>query len=291
LEVLLSLRSQNLSIELFRESSFTSFHAKVLSSKVLNTQALIVVDSPHYLHLFHQCPVKLLFSLEYSVARRLPFLFSIYSIFFNRVYEWETRYCFRSRSILPFFPSRVGISYLNGSISQVSSIDHFSNSNFLVYKKRLLSSVMSGKSFLPLHRSRLELIRFLKHRSLELDLFGRDSSPVSDKSEALIPYYYHIACENSTAGPSEKLWDPILCECVVFYSGSLHLVHPFLRKAIIAIPTDDPQTAALLIQNELHTRKCLSSLNQSYWNKAKKVVIDTYSFEHILQRVFDFDLE
>ena len=138
---------------------------------------------------------------------------------------------------LPCFPPRVGLTHESSHVIEVKSLDYFIENTFLRDKNRDLSVIVSSKSVLPWQRLRLKLISDICS-TLSVSRYGREFNPISDKSDGLLNYRYHIACENSPLGPSEKLWDPLLCSCVVFYAGDLRLVHPFLRKAIIPIPVN-----------------------------------------------------
>ena len=47
-------------------------------------------------------------------------------------------------------------------------------------------------------------------------------TPFIDKSKGLMPYKYYFMCENNFEPGfiTEKLWEPILCETLVFYCGA-----------------------------------------------------------------------
>ena len=127
---------------------------------------------------------------------------------------------------------------------------------------------------------RLKMIYQLNDEIDELEIYGRGFKTISDKSQALIRYKYNIAIENSSSGPSEKLWDPLLCNCIVFYGGNLDLVYPLLRKAIIQIPIFDKYKAKKIISSELKTSRIINSITKEDWLEIKSSIKRLYSFEN-----------
>jgi len=249
----------------------------------------IVIDYIPVFYLLRAKTIAIRLSLEYNEARRLCFLDFFYSLLYKSSYEWQKSLSLRSRSCLPTFPVRIGLTHETTVIDEEIPISWFTDTNLSVHKQRPISTVVSNKAYLPLHRNRLRMIQYIKKRIDVLDVYGRGICVIKDKSEALVPYKYHIACENSMSGPSEKLWDALLSECVVFYLGSLHLVHPYLRRAIIPLPIDCPELAFSIVSNELISFAKYQDLDYSYWRTAKSLIIRLYSFEKLLARIIHYD--
>ncbi|QKV18818.1 hypothetical protein [Oricola thermophila] len=100
--------------------------------------------------------------------------------------------------------------------------DYFSSLRPPAKTGERISIVTSRKAHTPFHKKRLQFIEFLKERIPDrIDLFGEGHRYVGDKREALEPYKYHLALENSDDdfGWTEKLSDPLLCWAFPFYSG------------------------------------------------------------------------
>ena len=55
---------------------------------------------------------------------------------------------------------------------------------------------------------------------------------IFDKEKAIIPYKYYFMCENNVEHnfATEKIWEPILCECLAFYWGCPNLEEYIDRK-------------------------------------------------------------
>ena len=257
---------------------------KNFSNRDIRDTVLIAIDRPCNSDLLLPFKKRILYRLEYNVARTNQYKYDIYfyAFFFDLIFEWDSNYYINSKSFLPFFPPRVGILHESNQVTESLNIDYFLKNNFLVKKKYLLSTIVSNKSNLVWHKLRLKLIFQLKSALPEIDLFGRGFKSIKDKSIGLINYKYHIASENSNSGPSEKLWDPLLCQCIVFYVGSLDLVHPYLRKAIIPLDLNDINLSLKIIKKEIISFETFNSISNQEWIKIKDIIIKNYSFENTI---------
>jgi hypothetical protein len=92
-------------------------------------------------------------------------------------------------------------------------------------KKYPVSVVCSNRSGTTQYDRRLAFVRALKEELGEdLHWFGRGFRPVGDKSEAIIPYRYHIVLENNTIPHfwTEKLADAFLGDAFPIVAGGSH---------------------------------------------------------------------
>jgi GR25 family glycosyltransferase involved in LPS biosynthesis/tetratricopeptide (TPR) repeat protein len=94
-------------------------------------------------------------------------------------------------------------------------------------------SILSRKNFDEGHVKRIELIRKLEERGFDcVDVYGAENfhnyknyvGTTADKSE-MARYKYCFSCENNCEKnyATEKIWEPILCECLCFYWGCPNL--------------------------------------------------------------------
>lgn len=94
----------------------------------------------------------------------------------------------------------------------------------------ILSTVISDKYRDSGHIKRVDFIKFLETKNIKVDIYGgnrfnwknyKGSLPYHKKDDALFPYKYTFNCENNEIYNycTEKLYDGILSECLVFYSG------------------------------------------------------------------------
>jgi GR25 family glycosyltransferase involved in LPS biosynthesis len=96
-----------------------------------------------------------------------------------------------------------------------------------------ISSIVSSKYFDEGHIARIDFLKFIESRGdLSVDIYNEDNkylftnyagkvTPYIDKSNGLKQYKYYFMVENNYEKDfiTEKLWEPILCEALVFYYG------------------------------------------------------------------------
>ena len=118
-------------------------------------------------------------------------------------------------------------------------------------KPKLISVICSDKAFTPEHRCRLELVKALQaHFGDRLDFFGRGLRDLEDKAQALLPYRYHVALENTDARDAwtEKLADAFLAETFPIYWGCRNAEDYFPADSFARIPVDDHAAAITIIE-------------------------------------------
>ncbi len=121
-------------------------------------------------------------------------------------------------------------------------------------KSRGVSWIASNLSFLPGHRLRNTLRRSLKRESIPLvDLFGRGIRWIPRKWDALAPYRFSLAIENSS-GPwmwTEKVADCFLSWTVPLYFGCTNLEDYFPEASFVRVNPGDPASVIARIQDLL----------------------------------------
>ena len=274
----LSSKNKNISTELLRSNSGKFITFKEINYKNIKNITLIAIDNPRKRDLFLPFREKILFRLEYNSVRKSPYSIFLFNLFFKTIYEWDSNYLNNSRSFLPFFPSRLGLIHEENIVREVTKINFFYSNNFVPKKNKILSTVTSSKATLEWQKQRIKLINFLKAEIKNIDHFGRGFNVIPEKSIALINYKYHIAIENCDLGPSEKLWDPLLCNCIVFYGGDCSLLLPDIKKAIIEIPIYDLNKTKKIIEEELSSSKILNQMTHKDWLDIKHRIKLNYTF-------------
>jgi hypothetical protein len=110
-------------------------------------------------------------------------------------------------------------------------------------KTRDVSWIASNLSFTPVHKLRTALRLHLQQHAPQLvDLFGRGIRPIPSKWDALTPYRYSLAIENSK-GPNlwtEKVADCFLSWTVPLYFGCTNLEDYFPEDSFIRVDADNP---------------------------------------------------
>lgn len=146
-------------------------------------------------------------------------------------------------------------------------------------KTKLVSAVYSSKSMRHTkHHARSVLLDYLVKHVQGLERFGKDVRPVKSKHEALDDYKYHIAVENHIGAGhwSEKIADPLLCECLPFYAGDPEIANVLPKDSFIEIPIDDPPKAAQIINDAISNNEYEKRLPAI--KEAKRLLLERYNF-------------
>lgn len=181
------------------------------------------------------------------------------------------------------YPWFCGLKFAeNGEKIFVKSYNDFKQDT-KIKKTKLLSVVCSDKQSKPGHRKRFEFVQRLKKVfGDEMDLFGTGQNPIADKSEAIRPYKYHIAIENSVAPDywTEKLSDCYLEEAYPFYAGCPNIDKYFSSSAYSIIDLDDPSASIDMIQKTIATNHYEAAI--SHIQEAKRQVLDEYNLFNLI---------
>ncbi|QDS87747.1 Glycosyltransferase family 10 (fucosyltransferase) [Rosistilla ulvae] len=142
-------------------------------------------------------------------------------------------------------------------------------------KTHVMSVVISNKATTPGHRQRLEFVQQLKeHLGEALDVFGNGHHPIADKWEAVAPYRFHLALEN-TAHPdyiSEKIADAFLGFAYPFYFGAPNADEYLPQDSFTPIDIFQPQQAIDSICSGIEQR--LDVAHRQQVAAARKIVLD-----------------
>jgi L-rhamnose mutarotase len=113
-----------------------------------------------------------------------------------------------------------------------------------------MSTVLSSKYFDPGHIKRIDFVKFLESKNMDVDVFGsnefnykryKGSLPYAFKDDGLFPYKYTFNVENKSVlnYVTEKLADGILSECLTFYSGCKNASCHFDERAFVYLELED----------------------------------------------------
>lgn len=119
-------------------------------------------------------------------------------------------------------------------------------------KSKILSVVCSDQTWLPGHKLRYAFVnKLIGHFKDKVDVFGRGFNPVLDKYDALAPYKYSIAIENSSIPGyfTEKISDCYLTLTVPVYYGCPNIEKYFDPSSIIRIDPHDFEGSVKIIES------------------------------------------
>jgi hypothetical protein len=153
-------------------------------------------------------------------------------------------------------------------------------------KDNKIISILSRKNFDEGHVKRIEFIRRLEKSGFnEVDVYGAENfhnyknyvGTTADKSE-MAQYKYCFSCENNSEKnyATEKIWEPILCECLCFYWGCPNLEDYIDGSAFVRLDLDNLEGAMALVKR---------AIEEDWWSsridiirKEKKKILDEIGF-------------
>ncbi len=181
------------------------------------------------------------------------------------------------------YPWFCGVQFTqDGNRSSVKNYDDFKQDND-IQKTKLMSVVCSDKKEKPGHRKRHEFVMRLKEVfGDDLDVYGRGHNPIIDKSDAIRPYKYHIAIENSSTPDywTEKLSDCYLEEAFPVYAGCPNLEDYFDKDAFLDINLDAFEESTQRIRNAINNDQHLHS--SLAIKEAKRKILDEYNLFNLI---------
>lgn len=138
-----------------------------------------------------------------------------------------------------------------------------------------LSWVTSNLAMVAGHHKRLKFLETLRGQ-VDFDLYGRGFRPIPDKWQALAPYRYSIAFENSRERFyfTEKIMDCFVAETMPIYFGCPNILDFFPAESLVVIDPDAPDVFERIeevVNSDLHLR------NRDAIMEAKRLVLDEYN--------------
>ena len=144
-------------------------------------------------------------------------------------------------------------------------------------KTRMISWVSSQKVFLAGHRKRMKFYDQLSADArFDIDYFGRGINEIEDKYQALAPYKYSIAIENSRSEHywTEKIADCFLSYTIPIYYGCTNLSSYFPEKSFVQIDINNYQESSQVIAKILEEDIWEDRLNAL--KEARELVLNKY---------------
>jgi len=159
---------------------------------------------------------------------------------------------------------------------ELSAIDKFK-------KTKLISIVASNKSLTDGHKARLKFIDEAKSFfGKDLDVFGVGFNEIPDKWEAIYPYKYHIALENSLIKNywTEKIADSFLGGAYPFYHGCPNIEDYFHPNSLTRIDIFDYEKSLTQISNCIKEDKY--EVNCDFILSARDLVLNKYNLMSVI---------
>jgi GR25 family glycosyltransferase involved in LPS biosynthesis len=197
--------------------------------------------------------------------------------------------------------------YNNATWQLKTTYNEFKN-NSIVKSSELgnkISSICSSKYFDPGHKKRVDFIKYIEEKSdpdVQIDIWGFDNNlqfknykgacPVDNKDIGIVPYKYYLIAENNIEHNyiSEKFWEPILSECLVFYYGSPNVSDYIDSRAFVQIDlTQDFDSVFEIVKNAIKNNLWEERL--PYIKEAKNKILDYYNFCPTVERIIESSID
>mgnify|MGYP001248928895 FL=1 len=145
-------------------------------------------------------------------------------------------------------------------------------------KKNKVSFVTSNSDWMSGHQIRLKFLKYLQNSKYDFDLFGKGINPIDNKFDALYPYKYSIAIENSFYPHywTDKIADCFLSWTMPFYFGAPNINKYFPKDSFVLINPKKPKKALDKIKR---------SVDEGIWEKnigaikeARELILNKYQF-------------
>jgi len=168
-------------------------------------------------------------------------------------------------------------------------------------KKNNLSSICSSKYFDEGHIKRIDFLKYIESKNdIPIDIYSQDNKhnfynnkgplqPYIDKSKGLLPYKYYFMIENNFEENfiTEKLWEPILCETLVFYYGCPNTSDYIDPLAYVELDINNFEKSYQIIKNAIE--QDLWSQRIDIIKKEKQKILNELSFFPTVQKIIEED--
>lgn len=146
-----------------------------------------------------------------------------------------------------------------------------------VPKSKEISAVSSDLTFLDGHKLRFAFInQLIGHYKSKIDVYGRGINAIENKFDAIAPYRYSVAIENSFLPNyfTEKIFECFLTLTFPIYFGCPNLEDYFDERSFARIDIKDLAKSIAIIDDviryDIHTERL------TYIKEAKKLFLEKY---------------
>ena len=164
-------------------------------------------------------------------------------------------------------------------------------------RENKIVTILSNKNFDIGHIKRIDFVRLMEQNTNNqyIDIFGRENYHnfknykgmlKEDKKEnEFVNYKYVFSSENNQEHnyATEKIWEPILCECLTFYWGCPNLEEHINSKAFVRLDLDDFVGSMAIIKQAIE--EDWWSQRIEYIRKEKEQIINKLGFFPKLENI------
>ena len=154
-------------------------------------------------------------------------------------------------------------------------------------KNKLCSFIVSTKSFLPGQKKRVEFAKkIMSHFNNKIDYYGFGFNPVKNKKDAIDPYLFSIAIENSNYNNywTEKIADVFLGYTCPIYYGCSNINNYFDESSYIAIDINNIDFSISKIEYAFNN---ISLYQEEKIALSRSKVLEDYNFFNIISKTIN----
>ena len=193
--------------------------------------------------------------------------------------------------------------YYNNCMWQLNMSYHQFMKEDIIKTYNHISTICSSKYYDPGHIKRVDFLKFLENKndaSIKFDIYGNDNKlgfknyikalDSDKKNDGILPYKYYFMAENNSEYNyiSEKLWEPIISECLCFYWGAPNVSDYIDKRAYIALNLDNFEESYQIIKNAIDNDLWSERINIIREEKYK--ILNYYNFFPTVERIVTKDL-
>lgn len=189
--------------------------------------------------------------------------------------------------------------HLNNIEWHVSSTYNDLVNNEIIKNKdydNFLSTVLSCKYFDPGHKKRIDFAKYIdcNCKDLSLHVFGsnyhkwnnyKGELPIYQKDNAMFPYKYVFNVENNAIYNfcTEKFYDAILSECLIFYNGCPNIKEIYDERAYVLLKLENFDEDMKIIVNAIKNN--LWEERIYYIRKLKEKILRDLTMFHRVEKI------
>lgn len=172
-----------------------------------------------------------------------------------------------------------------------------------IFKNYNISTICSSKYNDVGHIKRIDFLKFLENKNdscITIDIYGQDNKhgfknyikPLDqdNKKDGIIHYKYYFMVENNSEYNyiTEKLWEPIISECLCFYWGAPNLSDYIDKRAYVNLNLDDFEESYNIMKNAITNDLWSERIDIIRAEKYK--ILNYYNFFPTVERIITKDL-
>lgn len=187
-------------------------------------------------------------------------------------------------------------NYHNNAFWQLE-LNYYDLLNLKYTKKNKLSSICSSLYFDEGHIKRIDFLKYIEEKGdIDIDIYSYDNKhsfknykgPLYhyiDKSKGIVPYRYYFMIENNFEKNfiTEKIWEPIICETLVFYYGCPNLKDYIDENAYVQLDINNFEESYKLIKK---------AIDEDWWTqridiirKEKNKILNELQFFPVIEKI------